>query len=167
MNFFDLISGTPVWVWVIFVYLIIVGVNSFRSRTVSLGKLAIMPTLFMLWSLYSLYVKCASCYYFLIIWTACAVFGVIVGGRIIQRLRVSIDKHTKLIHMPGSCIPLMLAISFFVLKYTLGVMYALDPLMRHNMLLLGFDTVISGLIAGISLGRFVAIYKTYKQVVSH
>lgn len=59
--------------------------------------------------------------------------------------------------------PLLLALSFFVIKYTLGFTYAVYPSMRSNLLLLSFDLITSGIISGISLGRFLNVAYKYKK----
>lgn len=83
-----------------------------------------------------------------------------------QKLTLHIDKNTQLIRIPGSLVPLSLSLSFFLIKYTLGVVYALNPIMKTSAILLCCNITASGIISGVSLGRFIAILYAYKRKVS-
>lgn len=43
MTFLDLLKGTPIWVWILFAYLIFIGVKSLKTRSVFIPKLFIVP----------------------------------------------------------------------------------------------------------------------------
>lgn len=67
------------------------------------------------------------------------------------------------VYLPGSWYPLLLSMSFFILKYCLNVTYAIAPEMQANAFLLMTDVIASGLISGISAGRFVHIIQEYRR----
>lgn len=101
-----------------------------------------------------------QCPDYFLLWLIAGIFGVLIGYQIALRLKFEIDSK-KLIHASGTIIPLSLSMLFFVLKYTLGATYALYPIMRENMLLISVDLVLSGLISGIFLGRFICVLRKY------
>ena len=156
-----ILLGTPYWVWVLFIYLIFVGVHALNNRTVSLFRLGIMPIVFIAWSLSSLYSKTALP---LTVWILFCCMGIFVGYYMMSRLNISIDKNTKLINLPGSFISLILSCVFFLIKYCLGVSYALDPDLQANVVIIGLGAALSGAISGISLGRFFNILHKYRAV---
>ena len=166
MNFLDIILGTPWWVWILFGYLLIVGIKATKPNILPLWRIAVMPLIFVIWSIYSIYYKCIYCPKFFGIWFVALIFGILIGHLISMRLKSNIDSE-KLIHMPGSLIPLLLSMMFFVLKYGLGVTYSLYPVMKGDLILLNFDLLLSGLISGIFCGRFSCVLYKYIKVINH
>src|SRR5262245_56202088 len=107
----DIISGTPWWVWFLFVYLIIVGIKALHPTIASWQRLIIMPTIFLLWAVVSIYKKYGlllNVFLFLIL-NIC--IGLFLGWNITKR-GISIDKNTRLIHLRGSWFPLIFSMTF-------------------------------------------------------
>lgn len=50
------VTHTPVWVWVLFIFLISRGLKARRPATVTLERLAIIPAIFLIWDIYDLVV---------------------------------------------------------------------------------------------------------------
>jgi hypothetical protein len=164
VNFIDIVLGAPTWVWVILVYLLIVGIRAFYPTVVPLWKLGIMPTILLLWSFYSIYIKCTQCLPLFGLWLGALMVGIVLGYYMIVKTHVTFDASAGLFHMPGSIVSLMLSGIFFVIKYSMGVMYALTPDLKNNMVLTGLDIAISALIVGIVLGRFLMpLYEYYRS----
>ncbi|NGX37998.1 MAG: hypothetical protein K1000chlam2_01167, partial [Chlamydiae bacterium] len=51
------LTGTPWWVYLLFVYFLYVGIKSLKPRVISLKKILILPLILFVWSLYGLIVK--------------------------------------------------------------------------------------------------------------
>lgn len=51
-----ILTHTPVWVWVLFIFLVSRGLNARKPATVTLEKLAIIPAIFLIWDIYDLVV---------------------------------------------------------------------------------------------------------------
>lgn len=163
-SFYKILLGTPIWGWAIFIYLIFVGTQALKKRSASLHRLAIMPTVLTFFSSeVSLYRNTGLQ---LLIWFVAWSAGIAIGFALIQRLRVSIDKETGLIMVPGSIVPLVLSLVFFVVKYAFGISYALNPILKSDGMITGCDMALSGIIAGISVGRFFKIRRIYTSVTS-
>jgi hypothetical protein len=167
MNIIDIIKGTPFWVWIILGYLVFQGIRATKPSVLSAWQLTIMPLLFIIWSLYSLCSKCAEFNFFLGFWFIAFCVGIFIGYKIMQKVSFKIDAKTKLIHLPGSIIPLCLSMVFFLTKYGLGVTYSLNPIMRGDLYLMSFDLLISGLVAGLSAGRMFIILKSYSAKITY
>lgn len=161
MNILDIILGTPYWVWIVFTYLLWVGIQATKPSTVPLWRMSIIPLIFLVWSLSSIYSRCIACTQLIGFWGAAFTIGVLVGRYLMSRLDFRID--AAMIHLPGSSSTLILSMFFFILKYGLGVMYALNPIMRSDFMVQGFDVMISGLISGIFIGRFGYIVYRYRK----
>lgn len=163
MTILDIITNTPIWVWVILGYLLVVGIMATRPTTVSLLKLGIMPSIFICWSFYSLYLKCTACWQLFILWVVVFTVGVMIGQHLMRRIPIIFDLNRRLFHIPGSWFPLLLSCSFFAVKYAMGATYAMMPETRTNLALMSFDVVVSALIAGLAWGRFTVYLLTYQR----
>lgn len=159
---FAIVSNTPYWVWILLVYLIITGMEALHTRTVSLYRLAIMPTIFIIWSIVSLYSKTV---YGLVMYPLAWAFGVYIGMWATKRLVIKAAPEPDHIIMPGSVYPLLLSCGFFLAKYMLGVTYALCPLAKTSILVTGLDAIVSGLFSGFSFGRFYSIVHKYYKIM--
>jgi hypothetical protein len=72
-----------------------------------------------------------------------------------QRLTLQLDKQKKNVEIPGSWLPLILSMSIFTSKFSIGMMSALLPHLNGSLLLLGlelFATMILGIFAGRGIG---------------
>ncbi|MBP6870058.1 hypothetical protein KBC04_04195 [Candidatus Babeliales bacterium] len=161
MNILHVITGTPAWVWVLFGYLLFSGIQAIKSYVVPVWKLAIMPAIFMTWSLYGILSKSNFNILLLSYWCMAVVIGRFVGYKIFSRMNFYIDAQTKLVYMPGTYSNLMLSMSFFLIKYAINVIYAVYPIMKLNIYLTSFDVIVSALISGIFLSRLIIVIDRY------
>lgn len=157
----NILSGTPWWVYVLFVYLIVIGISALQPHTVSLYKLAMAPIIFIVWSLYSFHGKYGFSFSTLSLWSLALLIGIFIGWIVFSYHAIKVSKTNMLVHLPGSWIPLFFYLAFFMLKYCIGVIYALSPEMRINILFWLTDVIVSGVFSGIFAGRFLHIAKQY------
>lgn len=162
MNLIDIIFDTPWWVWVLFVYLLIVGIKATKTQVIPLWRVALMPSVFLLWSLYSLLYRCAACPLFIAVWILGLIPGLAAGSIFSSRIDHWVDSQ-KLVHLQGTIVPLALSMIFFLLKYALGVMYALNPALSANVVMVKIDTLTSSLITGLFVGQFLDIVQKYRK----
>ena len=153
MNIFYILSGTPVWVYVIFVYLVIIGVKASRSHDIELTRLALAPLIFGIWSLYSFHAKYGLTPTIGGLWALAGFVGALVGRMLFGRATVT-NKKDGIVQFPGSWYPLVLNLLFFTLKYALGASYAIMPELRTHAVLWMTDAIASGLMSGLYAGRF-------------
>ncbi len=110
----EIILGTPWWVWILFAYLIFVGVRAIRARVVYLPKLFIIPAIL-------LYLKkdvILSPYF--------AVFGVVglyTGFVIAKKINLKPISGELSIELPGTYSTLLLLLGFFLIKYFFGYLH--------------------------------------------
>ena len=70
------VTHTPVWVWVLFIFLISRGLKARRPATVTLERLAIIPGIFLIWDIYDLIVYRTLTPGTVALWTA----GILAGA---------------------------------------------------------------------------------------
>ncbi len=51
----QIVANTPIWVWVLLAYLLFIGIRALRPSTAPLWRIAILPMVFFVWGLASLY----------------------------------------------------------------------------------------------------------------
>jgi hypothetical protein len=158
----DVVTNTPIWVWILFGFLVWRGISASRPGTTKLWRLAIIPGLLTVWGLHSLVTQFpigpASISTYLLAMVAGAAAGwIMVGGTPVRA-----DRQRGLIHLPGGWSVLGLLLAIFAVKYTFGYLYATDPaLARHPGFYLS-DIAASGLITGAFIGklaRYAALYR--------
>ena len=162
MNIIDIVLGTPYQVWIMLSYLLWVGIQAIKPSTVPLWRMSIIPLIFLAWSLSSIYSRCIACTQLIGFWIASITIGALLGRYLMSRLDSRIDA-AGIIHLPGSSSTLILSMIFFLVKYGLGVTYALNPMMRSDLMVQAFDVMVSGLISGIFIGRFGYIVYRYSS----
>jgi hypothetical protein len=156
-----ILNNTPAWVWVLFVYLLIIGIKALQPRKVPWQQLLIMPSVFLIWSLYSLYNKYGTSLNIWGSWTPTLILGAVVGCYSMSKQNIKITSENY-VQLPGSWYPLLSSMVFFAIKYGIGVSYALAPETRTYMWFWLTDVITSGLISGIAWGRFMHIRHSIK-----
>lgn len=154
--------GAPAWVYVIFVYLIIIGVMALQDTVIGLVKVTIVPVVFITWSIYSIFAKYGFSPSLFGLWILFFSIGAFIGWSILSR-DITVNKKDMLVHIPGSIYPLILYMTFFLVKYAIGATSAMKPELTSNFIIWGTDLIASGLISGIFTGRFLNILQKYYQ----
>ena len=153
-EFLHIIEGTPLYVWVILVYLLFVGIKSLNTRIIYLPKLFIIP-LVLLTIKYKTFLSSDAITFFLAI-----ILGAIWSFFIHKNDTIKIVKDSLSVELPGNHSTLIILISFFLVKYYFGYLNSTD----HDLALKYsfIENVISGLFSGYFIGR--AIQYTYKYL---
>lgn len=151
LSIFKIISGTPTWVWVILVYLIILGIKSFKTRVVYIPKLFIIPIALSAMK-YKLFIAGGF-----IVWFGyclCLLLASYLSFRSCNMQKVTIIKETISVELPGTYWSLIIFISFFVIKYIFGYIAATNQALYNDIQI--FELYISGLFSGYFLGKAIS-----------
>ena len=154
---FEILKGTPFWVYLLLIVLIYKGIRALTPTTMRVKKLIILPAVFFILSLH----KITNPYYYILF----LIIGIIVGWLLYLRVKVKADKDKKLIGLPGSVLPLILIILAFVKGYYFGYESAVHPeyLKQHWYILTSL--IVSGVFSGIFIGRaLIFSYKYYNAL---
>lgn len=157
-----IITNIPLFVWPLFAVLLIGGLKARKTRPVPLKALLLIPAAFFSWSLFSFFGRYASDPLAILLWILSIGVGSFIGFSHIQRVKPRCDRQKKVIEMPGSWIPLMLSMSIFTTKFSIGMMRVMLPHLENSMLFLGLE-LFSGIVLGIFTGRGVGCLLRYRS----
>ena len=155
----DILNGTPWWVYALFIFLVASGIQALRPRSWPLARIAITPLAFTAWGVASLLLAPSLGASLVLTWLATA--GASAGLTLMtwRSDRISIDRATRRISLPGSWAPLARYLAIFAAKYGIAVAMALEPAARESLTF--WDIAVSGLAAGYFLAwlaRLAVIY---------
>ena len=147
----EIITKIPLFVWPLFAILLLGGLRARKVSTVPIAVLLLIPSIFFCWSLFSFFGKYATVPLAILCWLLCLGAGFSIGFLHMQRLKLKFDRQKKKVEMPVSWIPLMLSMSIFTSKFSIGMMSSMMPHLNGSILFLGlelFATIILGIFAG-------------------
>lgn len=156
---FDFLIGilthTPVWVWVLFVFLISRGIRARKPATVTLEKLAIVPAIFLIWDIYDLVIYRQITVVTLALWVAGILAGAALGYVLIRSTAVVRVAAPRSISRAADYTALPFMLLAFLVKYALGVMSAISPQTLQQPAMSAFAIVSGGVFAGVFIGKFI------------
>ena len=159
-KFWEIISGAPWWVYVIFIYLVIIGIKSIKPRTSSIIRVVLLPLLFVALSLYGLYQEVSLGFVSLIfVWIVFVGLGAYLGVKEVHSWKISKDRRKGEITIPGNYSTLVLMLLIFGLKFFWGYFYATRTEITYWMYFA--DTLTSSLVTGFFVGRAGFFFKSY------
>ena len=123
MNFvIGVITHTPVWVFVLFAYLVWQGIRGMQSRSMPISRALIVPVIFILWGLSRIGFGQQSNAWLPVAWIVAALALLPIG--ILTPRPFEVDHATGQIIRPGSVFPLVRNVVVFLLQYVVAVMAA-------------------------------------------
>lgn len=163
MSLAAILHGTPLWVWVLLVYLLSRGFKALHSGTTSLSRLAMMPLIFAGGGILHLVSEPLAGWPAAIVWVTASLVGIAACVFIANRTRFIVDPIANTVMLPGSPLPLVLMMMIFATKFWLGFEMATvtDVSALGNYVLIGAS--VSGVIAGMFTGRFVTYWRAMSE----
>lgn len=158
----QIITKIPVFVWPLFAILLLGGLRARKTNVVPLAVLVLVPSIFFGWSLFSFFGKYATGPLAILFWLLCLGTGFFIGFSHMQRLKLQFDKKKKKVEMPGSWIPLILSMSIFTSRFSIGMMSSMLPHLNGSILFLGLE-LFSTIILGIFAGRGISCLMRYRS----
>ena len=149
-----MLEHTPVWVYLLFAFLLYRGIKARTPATVTLEKLALIPAIFLFWDIYDLITYRDPTLITYIQWTIGIISGAIIGYILINPDRLSRSSAPRSIHRPAdySALPFMLLA--FGVKYVLGVLNAIAPDVLRQPSMSTLAIITGGMFAGVFVGKF-------------
>jgi hypothetical protein len=155
------LSHTPWWVYVLLIFLISRGLRAMKPGQVTLQKLAIIPVLFTVWSLWDLVHIYGVTTQSVLVWVVGLLLGIAAGWLLVRRAAISVDPASGVIRHPADYTLLPLVLFTFAVKYTFGAISATSPDVLQQPTFLLADLGLSGLFSGIFVGKFAVYAGTY------
>ncbi|MDN3505833.1 MAG: hypothetical protein P0S96_01220 [Simkaniaceae bacterium] len=153
-----MLRSTPWWVYLLFFYVLYIGIRALKPRTFSVNKLFIVPLIVLALTIWNLIDKFES-FKDLLIWALFIPIGFAAGWGIVQSFKIRGDHKKLLIRMPGSPFILVLLLFVFVIRYFFGYMKATTP--DIGPVLHSLDLAFSGIFLGLFIGRLFATLKKF------
>jgi hypothetical protein len=142
---YQIFSGTPLWVFALFAYLVWQGVRSLNPRTVPVWRVLIVPALFIVMGLSRLTLNHETGLTPYLSWLAGAVLfaplAIATGPRLL-----AVNRDKGLVTRPGSAVSLIRNVAVFIVQYFVAVAGAMHLSARSELAILGH--VVSGGSAG-------------------
>jgi hypothetical protein len=158
----QIVANTPIWVWVLLAYLLFIGIRALRPGTAPLWRIAIMPVIFFVWGLFSLYQLHGLSLARVLPWALALVGGTAIGMAIANLQPIRADKMRHLVRMPGGPLTLILILLIFATKYEFGFLHATQPALFAEPRFWLAEIAISGVLAGMFIGRFAGLWRQYR-----
>lgn len=155
----SIILGAPWWVFLIFFYLLYVGLAATRTRTVWIPRLFIIPAVLMAFKIQELFFAKS---HILLSYLLCAALGYYWGYKQVSREKIEVIKLDMSVKLQGSWRTLILLMSFFFIKYLFGFMNSQMPELAYEYRVL--ELGISGTFTWYFLGRAVGYWMRYREV---
>lgn len=168
MTIANFIKDTPIWVWVLLVFLIKRGITALSDREMRIERLFILPLIFLVWGIYSVIHETASTDASLAVMLVGLVAGIGIGWGIWNsqpRLRNGAEENV--IIRAGTPITLILIVLLFIVKFGLTASLALWPVLfyslHYNLLFGLLSGVLDGIFWGGTLNLYTSWYRTKKK----
>jgi hypothetical protein len=159
----EIIARTPWWVWLLFLFLLWIGVRALRPAVTPFWRLAILPAVFLAWGLQGLLTRYPIGAFSLGVWLAAVAIGIAFGLLLVARIQLRADRAHGLVWLPGGATTLVLILSVFAARYTFGVLQGMTPAIISDPRFLVADVGVAGLVSGIFLGRLIGLWRKYRM----
>jgi hypothetical protein len=159
----SMLRGTPWVVFVLFTYLLWIGLQRLKPGIRRVWRIWIIPVIFISWGIVGLFTRTGSFSEIALYWLAGAVSGGMLGG--IPKMSLHADRERHLVQQSGSVLPLVRNMTIFGAHYCLNVAAAVNPMMRTDLIV--WDVYVSGASAGYFVGwaiRFIQSYRHAPQI---
>ncbi len=159
----EVFSQTPFYVWVIFIYLLKRGIKASRDGELSLPKMFIMPSIFIIWGLEKLLTNFSYIGISMIFYSICMCFGTLISYYLYSRYRKIYIKDGSL-YKTGSYLSITIMMTNFFAKYLLNVAMAVNPLLYSTLFFNILYSLLSGFSVGLFIGGILQSYKSYSNL---
>lgn len=157
------LSGTPWYVYLIFAYVLKVGVKCLNDQIVHRNKLLILPLVFVYLSLDTLLARIHVTSISVSLWLVGMIVGTVFGWLQLARLRIVVDQKQQLLSIQGSAFTLIFLLLTFAVKYLIGYLVVTDAQLNVQLPLLYALLLLSGFFTGVFIGRFALAAYRLKQ----
>jgi hypothetical protein len=154
----QILTHTPVWVWLMLSALLILGVMQSRPRLVARWQLLALPLALLLLGLWSMAPGFAAQPLAAVVWLASLVLGGRVGLKLPRASGTRWLQTQQRLQLPGSWMPMLIIVTIFVLRYVVGVAQAMHPALRGELSMQAALALAFGLLSGVFLGRAAGLW---------
>ncbi|AKZ61911.1 hypothetical protein F506_03810 [Herbaspirillum hiltneri N3] len=162
----QIIIHTPLWVWAMLAFLVYRGWLAAADRESPLFKVALIPLLLLVLSLNGLYQQAHADARALAVAALAALVSGVLSATAAGRSGITPYPDRGTVWLRGSWMPLLMMVSVFAVKYTVGVLQAMHSQYVQGVLFTLAVSLLYGLFMGIPVGRLLRIVHLYRQASS-
>ncbi|WP_124065917.1 DUF6622 family protein [Clostridium sp. E02] len=157
MFIIEVLTQTPIIVWVLLVILIKRGQAATQDARISFSKMLLVPTIFIIWGLMKLFTKFAYFGESVCVYVVLAAIGSMVGYSLYSRFRKVYKKENDF-YRTGTYLPLMIILVNFSVKYCLNVAVSIQPFLYNNFEFNLLYSIACGFSVGLFIGGLLQAY---------
>ncbi len=143
----EIISRTPIWVFVLFIFLVVLGYSQTKDRIINVKRTFILPICMLILSLYSIYSSYGISFLSLSVWMLASLLCLCFCIKLSFTPQIKLINNT--IKVSGSWLPFILIMIIFSIKYTIGVLTAQNHPIIHNIQFIFFVSLVLGIFNGL------------------
>ncbi|WP_375660721.1 hypothetical protein [Bartonella sp. CL71SXKL] len=167
MSLFNILTGTPLWAWILLIFLIARGIIALKDRETKVYRLFLLPLVFLFLGASDVINQLAFPRWGAIAMLAGLMIGFGVGWLLWRATpRLKIKEGTDLIILPGTRLTLIFILIAFVIKFTLIVFLKIEHDLKYAFdfnLLFG---LLSGFTGGVFWGGTLNLYITFRKNIN-
>jgi len=156
----DIVTHTPIWVFILFIGLLLLGYMQTKDRKIKIGSIFILPISMILLSIFGIISTFGIMPTALFLWFFGIVIALMMNAQSSCSRRVKYSSFEKVFFIPGSWKPMILILLIFFIKYFVGVVTSLELEVIKQIEFIVVISILYGLISGMLLSRSIAILKT-------
>lgn len=165
--FMQIITRTPIWVFVLFTALMVLGLIQSRPRTASIQRVMAFPLAMVGFSLFGVVSGFRASYSGLFTYAAMAVISTMLVLQMRDSVGTRYNAATRQFHIAGSWAPMMLILGIFVTKYTVGVSLGIQPALADKSIFILPVCALYGAFSGLLLARCARLWQMARNAVQH
>ncbi len=163
---FQILVHTPVWVWMILVFLIYRGLLASRDRELSRLQTCVVPVVFLWLSLDGITRSFGAQDGALLAWLVGAVTGIAIAWLSFDPQRMSLLADGKTVFIRGSWKPMLLMLAIFLTKYATGIVLALQPTRARDLGFVVAVCLLYGMCNGMFFAQLLRLFTLQRRVVA-
>jgi hypothetical protein len=161
--FIQILAHTPLWVFGLFVFLILLGWQQSRDRVVKNQVIFLLPIGMLILSFVGLTSSFGLSLLPVLLWTTSLLLLLYINFRFFPLRIVQHDKVENKYQLQGSWTPLILMMAIFFTKYLVGVASALKPDLLVSLQFVVVLSLLYGTFSGIFIGRALSIWAVSRK----
>lgn len=161
----QVLTHTPVYVWVILALLVYRGVVAMRERDMKIRTLFIIPIIMVALSLQDILAKFGGVILPLAAWACGAALMTLLVWKFSNE-GVSAGAAPGSVRVHGSAVPLAMMLAIFLTKYMTTVTLVIQPHVRSDALFATVVCTLFGVFNGYFLGRLARSMKSWQSVTA-
>src|SRR5216683_2198462 len=150
-SLFQIVANTPLWVWPLMAFVLWLGLQGLRPRVVPWWRLAILPAVGLATSLAGI-AQSAHPTWAATGWALALLAFLPLGWAFGQDRPVRLRPEDGRLEIAGGWFALVFGVAIFAVRYAMGVLFGVLPMLRAEPLWIYVSGAVGGMIAGIGIG---------------